>query len=165
LTTVVLTTFGTIASEYKRKETYAQLVESGNAGPKPSLMILGEESKFYRVVIDEAQWIKNKDTQSSKGCWNLNAQYRLCLSGTPMQNSCDEYEGKSIYLLLTLADLSSRLFSLLRFLRIKPYNEWSTFAEVCGIPCHSYVHATYQFADFFSPTQAKVSLFGDSSHG
>lgn len=39
----------------------------------------------------EAQYIKNKDTQASKGCHALHAHYRLCLSGTPMQNSCDEY--------------------------------------------------------------------------
>ncbi|KAA8894406.1 SNF2 family N-terminal domain-containing protein [Sphaerosporella brunnea] len=113
---VVLTTFGTIASEYKRKEIYLRNMTAGNAGPEPAQIILGKASKFYRVVIDEAQWIKNRDTQSSKGCYSIDAQYRLCLSGTPMQNSCDE------------------LFSLLRFLRIKPYNEWSTFAETFSRP-------------------------------
>ncbi|KAF8539420.1 SNF2 family N-terminal domain-containing protein [Trichophaea hybrida] len=112
---VVMTTFGTIASEYKRKESYDNTPEESR-GAKPKLLLLGEDARFYRVVIDEAQYIKNKDTQSSKGCYSLHAQYRLCLSGTPMQNSCDE------------------LFSLLRFLRIKPYNEWAQFSQTFSRP-------------------------------
>jgi len=90
MATVVLTTFGTVASEYKRKDSYKRLVAASQAPREPPLMLLGEDSRFYRIVIDEAQWIKNKDTQSSKGCSDLKAKYRLCLSGTPMQNSCDE---------------------------------------------------------------------------
>lgn len=86
--------------------------ESSNARPV-KFFFLGDECKWYRVIIDEAQCIKNKDTQSAKGCCALDAKYRLCLSGTPMQNSCDE------------------MYSLLRFLRIEPYNEWLEFSRVC----------------------------------
>lgn len=108
----MLTTYGTIASEYKRQETYKLQLENGNTDtPEPFLLLLGASSKFYRVILDEAQCIKNKDTQSSKGCASLKAKYRLCLSGTPMQNSCDE------------------LYPLLRFLKVKPYDAWSQFSE------------------------------------
>lgn len=48
---VVMTTFGTIASEYKRKEAYEKLPEDAR-GEKPSLTLLADDSVFYRVVID-----------------------------------------------------------------------------------------------------------------
>jgi SNF2 family DNA or RNA helicase len=47
-------------------------------------------NKADKGCIIEAQMIKNKETQASKGCAKLQSVYRLCLSGTPMQNSCDE---------------------------------------------------------------------------
>lgn len=86
---VVLTTFGTIGTEYKKKQT---LLESGDSEAinKANFFFVGDHCQWYRVIIDEAQCIKNKDTQSAKGCCALNAKFRLCLSGTPMQNSCDE---------------------------------------------------------------------------
>lgn len=84
---VVLTTFGTVGNEYKKKARWIDEKKSGNP---PGLFFLGEECKWYRVIIDEAQCIKNKDTQYARGCCAIDAEYRLCLSGTPMQNSCDE---------------------------------------------------------------------------
>lgn len=46
-----MTTFGTIASEYKRKEAYEKLPEEAR-GEKPFLTLLADDSIFYRVVID-----------------------------------------------------------------------------------------------------------------
>ncbi|RPA97556.1 hypothetical protein L873DRAFT_1771102 [Choiromyces venosus 120613-1] len=115
---VVLTTFGTIGTEYKKKQA---LVDEGDseALKKANFFFVGDECKWYRVIIDEAQCIKNKDTQSAKGCCALQAKYRLCLSGTPMQNSCDE------------------MFSLLRFLRIAPYGSWPEFSTTFSRPLKS----------------------------
>ncbi|KAI5785924.1 SNF2 family N-terminal domain-containing protein [Geopyxis carbonaria] len=113
---VVLTTFGTVASEYRRLEKWKSESQHGVVPTEPNLTLLSGDAWWYRVIIDEAQCIKNKDTQSSKGCCSLRADYRLCLSGTPMQNSCDE------------------LFSLLRFLQIKPYNTWSNFSATFSRP-------------------------------
>lgn len=84
---VVLTTFGTVGNEYKKK---ARWLDEGKSGQPPGLFFIGDECKWYRVIIDEAQCIKNKDTQYARGCCAIDAEYRLCLSGTPMQNSCDE---------------------------------------------------------------------------
>lgn len=86
---VVLTTFGTIGTEYKKKQA---LIDNGDleAIDKANFFFVGDQCEWYRVIIDEAQCIKNKDTQSAKGCCALKAKFRLCLSGTPMQNSCDE---------------------------------------------------------------------------
>ncbi|KAK4042477.1 P-loop containing nucleoside triphosphate hydrolase protein [Parachaetomium inaequale] len=69
------------------------------------------KSKFYRIILDEAQCIKNKDTQGSKAVHKINATYRWCLTGTPMMNGVSE------------------LYPLMRFLRIRPYCDFKTFQQ------------------------------------
>ncbi|KNG87578.1 putative SWI/SNF family DNA-dependent ATPase Ris1 [Aspergillus nomiae NRRL 13137] len=111
---VVLTTFGTLSSELKRREKYDEL-QSSDASEQTlreiakSLPCLGPSSKWYRVIIDEAQCIKNRNTKAALACCRLNATYRWCMSGTPMMNNVEE------------------LHSLLRFLRIKPYSNLERF--------------------------------------
>lgn len=112
---VVLTTFGTLSSELKRREKYDELQSSGaneqtlSREIAKSLPCLGPSSKWYRVIIDEAQCIKNRNTKAALACCRLNATYRWCMSGTPMMNNVQE------------------LHSLLRFLRIKPYSNLERF--------------------------------------
>jgi len=65
-----------------------------------------------RVILDEAQSIKNKTTKSAKSVFELQALTRFCMSGTPMMNNVGE------------------LFSLIHFLRIKPYCEYEKFNVV-----------------------------------
>lgn len=60
---------------------------------------------WYRVVLDEAHTIKNRNAKATKACYALRAEYRWCLTGTPMQNNLDELQ------------------SLIKFLRIKPYDD------------------------------------------
>lgn len=45
---------------------------------------------WHRVVLDEAQGIKNGSTLSARAAWALHARHRWCLSGTPIQNSVDD---------------------------------------------------------------------------
>lgn len=109
---VVLTTFGTLSSELKRREKYDEL-----HGHEPtesrellkSMPCLGPSSKWYRVIIDEAQCIKNRNTKAAIACCRLDSTYRWCMSGTPMMNSVQE------------------LHSLLKFLRIRPYGNLERF--------------------------------------
>lgn len=42
------------------------------------------------VVLDEAQAIKNPESQVSQAAYRLEADFRLCLSGTPVENRLDE---------------------------------------------------------------------------
>jgi SNF2 family DNA or RNA helicase len=115
---VVLTTFGTVASELKRKEEwdnrrrFAGQNSANVIAEAQALPLLGPESTWYRVIIDEAQCIKNRNAKTSLACCSLNSTYRWCMSGTPMMNNVGE------------------LHSLLRFLRIRPYNSLELFNKV-----------------------------------
>ncbi|EEH33602.2 DNA repair protein RAD16 [Paracoccidioides lutzii Pb01] len=122
---VVLTTYGTLAAEFKRKE-FADRIKIDNPHTYQNLPddainlpLLGEESKWYRVILDEAQCIKNKDTKSARACSQLHSIYRWCMSGTPMMNNVLE------------------LFSLIKFLRIKPYHNIETFNTIFARPLKS----------------------------
>lgn len=125
----ILISYQTLAIEYK-KHWPAKLVgdQANNLPPVPQLTALnslkesGEywspffrnEASFYRVILDEGQNIKNKNTKAAKACCSLNATYRWVLSGTPIQNNMSE------------------LYSLIRFLRIPPYHREERFNADIG---------------------------------
>ncbi|TPX30734.1 hypothetical protein SmJEL517_g05755 [Synchytrium microbalum] len=69
------------------------------------------KAQFYRVVLDEAQTIKNKATRGARAAIQLKSQFRWCLSGTPIQNNIGE------------------LYPLISFLGIPPYADWDEFRE------------------------------------
>lgn len=110
---IVLTTYGKLGSELKIKTEYDEKRQmypnTQIPPPKTGLALLGENSKWYRVILDEAQQIKNRNTKGALAAHTIKSQYRLCMTGTPMMNNIGE------------------LFSLIRFLRIPPYNEYKKF--------------------------------------
>jgi superfamily II DNA or RNA helicase len=48
------------------------------------------EIKFSRVILDEAQAIKNPTSQAAKACRLIRAEHRLAITGTPVENNLDE---------------------------------------------------------------------------
>ena len=111
---VVLTTFGKLGTELKRLRKFEfRRTTEPNARPRKDeeVCLIGDDCKWYRVIIDEAQCIKNRTTQVSQAACKLHAKYRLCMTGTPMMNNVEE------------------LYSLIRFLRIKPYCHWEDFRK------------------------------------
>lgn len=46
--------------------------------------------KFKYIIADEAQYIKNNNTQNAKAIKNINAETRYALTGTPIENSLSE---------------------------------------------------------------------------
>lgn len=71
---------------------------------------------WFRVILDEAQTIKNHRTQVARACCSLRAKRRWCLSGTPIQNAIDD------------------LYSYFRFLRYDPYAVYKSFYHTIKVP-------------------------------
>lgn len=67
--------------------------------------------KWYRVVLDEAHFIRNKATQASRAVWDLEAVYRWSLTGTLINNTLDD------------------VFPHLRFLGISPQSDYAEFSK------------------------------------
>ncbi|GLI60468.1 hypothetical protein VaNZ11_002626 [Volvox africanus] len=83
--------------------------------------------KWRRVVLDEAQSIKNPRTLAAHAAWRLFAHCRWCLSGTPIQNTVDD------------------LYSYFRFLRYAPYCESRKFKELIKVKIAEKPEIGYKF--------------------
>ncbi|PYH75607.1 hypothetical protein BO82DRAFT_409800 [Aspergillus uvarum CBS 121591] len=112
---IVLTTYNTLVAEFRRGH--------------PESPLLGRASKWHRVVLDEAQYIKNDRTKAAMACCILDASYRWCLSGTPVMNSLREF------------------YSLLRFLRVHPYADLDVFNTVSTRDCRDRLVVMAQLQD------------------
>lgn len=97
---VVITTYQILVSEHGNSSDEQDGLQVGCFG-----------LHWYRVLLDEAHTIKNRNAKATKACYALRAEYRWCLTGTPMQNNLDELQ------------------SLIKFLRIKPYNDLSVWKD------------------------------------
>ncbi|KAF6823594.1 SNF2 family helicase [Colletotrichum plurivorum] len=97
---VVVTTYQVLVSEWGHSSEDDDGVKAGCFG-----------LHWWRVVLDEAHTIKNRNAKSTKACYALRSEYRWCLSGTPMQNNLEELQ------------------SLIKFLRIKPYDDLKEWKE------------------------------------
>ncbi|XP_028767010.1 helicase-like transcription factor CHR28 [Neltuma alba] len=71
---------------------------------------------WFRVILDEAQTIKNHRTQVARACCSLRAKRRWCLSGTPIQNAIED------------------LYSYFRFLKYDPYAAYKSFYNTIKVP-------------------------------
>jgi SNF2 family DNA or RNA helicase len=74
---------------------------------------------WFRVILDEAHIIRNPGTIMSAGACELAAERRWAVTGTPVQNRLDD------------------LGSLIKFLRIKPFDEKGAFAQYILAPFKS----------------------------
>ncbi|KAK1216477.1 DNA repair protein rad16 [Marasmius sp. AFHP31] len=104
---VVLTTYSVLESAFRKQE----------AGFKRKNQIIKEKSpvhqiKWERVILDEAHNIKERSTNTAKAAFELKAERRWCLSGTPLQNRVGE------------------LYSLVRFLGGDPFSYY--FCKRCS---------------------------------
>ena len=72
---VVLTTYGTLSSEYNDLKK----------NPSPLF-----QCEWFRVILDEGHTIRTRQTLMSKAACALEAENRWCLTGTPLQNKLDD---------------------------------------------------------------------------
>ena len=96
---VILTSYSVIETEYRHQQTGYK--RKGELIKKDSLL---HSVEYYRIILDEAHSIKDRNCNTAKAAFNLNATYRWCLSGTPLTNRIGE------------------LHSLVKFLRVTPYS-------------------------------------------
>ena len=113
---IILTTYTEVLKSYPKCEYPEELTtrESKQAwwlehfekhkGPLHRIM-------FHRVVLDEAQAIKNHQSRTSIACRGLAARHRWAISATPIQNGIFEF------------------WSILAFLRVKNTGSFETFSK------------------------------------
>lgn len=74
------------------------------------------KTKFHYIVLDESQNIKNIGAQITKAVWLLNAEHRLAISGTPIENNLSE------------------IYSLFRFLNPEMFGSYDDFSVRYAVP-------------------------------
>lgn len=133
---VILTTYSTLESVF-RKQQYGFKRVSGTYKEKSVLHSI----KFYRVILDEAHSIKDRQSGTAKSVNSLQCEKRWCLSGTPLQNRIGE------------------LYSLIRFLKVEPFcNYYCTKCECTSMQwnfiensyCAECGHRPMQHTNFFN---------------
>lgn len=103
---LIITSYGVVLSEFN-----AVASRGGDRGSHGGLFSLN----FFRVILDEAHFVKNRQSKTAKACYEISAQHRWVLTGTPIVNRLED------------------LFSLVRFLRVEPwanFSFWKTFITV-----------------------------------
>lgn len=66
---------------------------------------------WFRIILDEAHYIKGRTILVAQAIYNLKGQYRWCSTGTPVQNKLDD------------------MFALIHFIKLEPWSDylwWNT---------------------------------------
>ncbi|CAI7675344.1 unnamed protein product [Penicillium manginii] len=114
---VIVTSYGVVLSEFRQ----LGLQSSMAAGAHNGLFSV----EFFRVILDEAHLIKNRRSKSARACYELKSLHRWVLTGTPIVNRLED------------------LFSLVRFLKVEPWSNFSFWKTFITVPFESkeYVRA------------------------
>ncbi|KAM0522135.1 hypothetical protein ACHAPS_006105 [Verticillium nonalfalfae] len=111
----------TLCSEHKKVTTFWTQAAGRNVDQDNDALLAQSvrlfhptKSMFHRIVLDEAQMIKNRKGKTSLAATALMAKHRWCLTGTPMMNTLHE------------------IYPFYRFLQIEPYNDWAIFHRTFG---------------------------------
>ena len=107
---LIITSYGVILSEFNQVAA-----KGGDRGSHGGLFSLD----FFRVILDEAHYIKNRQSKTAKACYEISAQHRWVLTGTPIVNRLED------------------LFSLVRFLRVEPWSNFSFWKTFITVPFES----------------------------
>ncbi|KAI0431392.1 DNA repair protein rad-5 [Xylaria sp. FL1042] len=107
---LIITSYGVVLSEYSHINS-----RLGGRESHRGLFSLN----FFRIILDEAHTIKNRQSKTAKACYELMAEHRWVLTGTPIVNRLED------------------LFSLVRFLRVEPWNNFSFWRTFITAPFES----------------------------
>ncbi|TID28054.1 hypothetical protein CANINC_002735 [Pichia inconspicua] len=104
--TIVLTTYGMVQSDW---------IRTSRSDNETGLFSI----KFLRIILDEGHNIRNRTTKTAKAIYDLNADRRWILTGTPIINKLED------------------IFSLLHFLQLKPWSYHTLWKHCISIPFES----------------------------
>lgn len=107
---LVITSYGVILSEFSNLAS-----KNGDRTFHNGIFSL----KFFRIILDEAHHIKNRASKTAKACYELAADHRWALTGTPIVNRLED------------------LFSLVRFLGVEPWSNFSFWKTFITVPFES----------------------------
>ncbi|CAG8976199.1 hypothetical protein HYALB_00011130 [Hymenoscyphus albidus] len=107
---VIITSYGVILSEFNQVAA-----KGGDRAAHGGLFSL----KYFRVILDEAHHIKNRTSKTAKACYELDAEHRWVLTGTPIVNRLED------------------LFSLVKFLKVEPWSNFSFWKTFITVPFES----------------------------
>ena len=107
---LVITSYGIVLSEFNQVAS-----RGGDRASHGGLFSVD----FFRVILDEAHFVKNRQSKTAKACYEISAQHRWVLTGTPIVNRLED------------------LFSLVRFLRVEPWNNFSFWKTFITVPFES----------------------------
>ena len=107
---LVITSYGVVLSEFNQITA-----RGGDRGVHGGIFSLN----FHRCILDEAHFIKNRQSKTAKACYELAARHRWVLTGTPIVNRLED------------------LFSLVRFLRVEPWSNFSFWKTFITVPFES----------------------------
>jgi SWI/SNF-related matrix-associated actin-dependent regulator of chromatin subfamily A3 len=114
---VVLTTYGTLSTEFVDAAEKKKPTDLGP--PQKKRRVVGKmeylfDRSWHRVVLDEAHFIRNRNTKVHKSVRSLNTIHRWALSGTPIINKAEDLQ------------------SLFSFLEINPVNDFVVWKRAIG---------------------------------
>jgi SNF2 family DNA or RNA helicase len=93
---VIITTYSEVNKSYPKYDQPRNLITEENQRKWWEERFENElgflhRINFRRIVLDEAQVIKNHDSKVSLACRSLHGKYRWALTGTPIQNKVEEF--------------------------------------------------------------------------
>ena len=107
---LVITSYGIVLSEFNQVAS-----RGGDRSQHGGIFSLD----FHRIILDEAHYIKNRQSKTAKACYELTARHRWVLTGTPIVNRLED------------------LFSLVRFLKVEPWSNFSFWKTFITVPFES----------------------------
>lgn len=107
---VIITSYGVVLSEFNQVAGM-----EGNRGSHGGLFSV----EYFRIILDEAHYIKNRQSKTAKACYELSARHRWVLTGTPIVNRLED------------------LFSLVHFLKVEPWSNFSFWKTFITVPFES----------------------------
>ena len=114
---VLISSYGTISTDFGKEFPERSTEETSEPKKKKAKngMSIFQQT-FHRIILDEAHIIRNTKSRAFRACCTLTATYRLCLTGTPLQNKPDD------------------IYALLSFLSVEPLDDKDVFRRAVTQP-------------------------------